>query len=140
MGFVMLGMLKIFQIIFMSILNQQSKPFLLKTWKGIRRIDPSEIVFIQAELQGISITLIDGQVCESPTSLLTISQVLSALTFFRIHRKYLINALYVHEYLGFQSMVKIQKQQINIQLPVSRRNRNAFINFWQDIYQKEQVA
>ncbi|MBN1181176.1 MAG: LytTR family transcriptional regulator DNA-binding domain-containing protein [Bacteroidales bacterium] len=124
----------------MDFLFHQGKPFLLKTWKGIRRIEPSEIVFIQAEQQGISVTLINGQICESPSSLLAISEDLAKLTFFRIHRKFLINVTYVCEYLSLHSMVRIQTEQVNIQLPVSRRNRSAFICFWQSIYQQEQVA
>lgn len=124
----------------MDFLFHQGKPFLLKTWKGIKRIEPSEIVFIQSEQQGISVTLINGQVCESPTSLLAISKDLEMLTFFRIHRKFLVNVSFVCEYLSLHSLVRIQTEQVNIQLPVSRRNRRAFICFWQSIYQQEQVA
>jgi two-component system LytT family response regulator len=114
------------------------KPILVKTWKGIQKINPAEILLVKADLQGIIIELTNNRQCECPQSLTEINAHLEKYSFFRIHRKFLINMDYVVEYIKDKETIIIENGDSSIEIPVSRRKRKLFIETWKEFSMKEQ--
>lgn len=124
----------------MNIIDNEANSFLLKTWNGIKKFDPAEIVYIEADSSGIIIRLANGQLYESPRSLKSVTDLLEGNLFYRIHRKYLVNLYFIREYTNCNQTVSLQVDGKDIKLPVSRRNRKYFISIWELMYLKINVA
>lgn len=123
-----------------KIVNQLN-PFLLKTWKGFQKVNPAEIICIEADLSGIRVRLANGQFYESPLSLKQVADMLGGGNlFYPIHRKYLVNLNFISEYIHCDQTITLSLDGAIIKLPVSRRKRKGFIELLKLFNMKEQLA
>lgn len=103
---------------------------MIRTWKGIKKISITDIVYAKSDIQGTKVVFSDGTECDCPCSLSNLIEKLNTMDFFRIHRKYVININCIQEYFNNTATVQLQCKSIKVGLPVARRNKKTFLTAW----------
>ena len=94
--------------------------------KGIKIIEDTSILYLEGDGNCTRIHFIDGTTFFDTRTLKTYDKILNKNKFFRIHKKYVVNLLYLTDYLtenGYHAKMKNK-----IELPVARARINDFVN------------
>ena len=86
----------------------EQEALLLKTWTGFRRIFIRDIIFVECDIQGVRFVIKNDSI-ECPESLKTVLMLLKRNGFCSIHRKYIVNLLYVEKYNKDKHKLKVIK-------------------------------
>jgi two-component system LytT family response regulator len=105
--------------------NTQSDKLAVSTHEGVYLIGMNDIIYCEAENSYCIIHLKDKKIIASKT-LKDISEVLDDKQFIRIHHSYVINKNYIAKY--FRGEGGTVTMSNNIELPISRAKREAFLN------------
>lgn len=97
----------------------------IPTIKGFSIIAVSSIMYCEAERGYTIFHLDDGKTVTSSKSLTTYEDLLSSITFLRIHKSFLINLLHVKEYQRGEGGVVMMSNGAEIE--VSRRKKELFL-------------
>lgn len=106
----------------MDLLTTDHKVIILETWKGLKKMNLTDIVCFSTDFQGVKIVLKDDSACFCSESLAKIASILNHSGFFRIHRKCIVNLLYFNELDKKHRILLIKYNDHLASLPVSRRN------------------
>jgi two-component system LytT family response regulator len=93
--------------------------------KGIKLIDPSKILFVEAKSNCSNIVLTDGSNFLDTRTLGVYENFLPENMFFRIHRSYIVNLNFLEEYRRDRGNYAILKD--GLKLPVSKKRVKDFV-------------
>jgi len=97
----------------------------LTTAEGIEFVEIKEILYLQSDVNYTHFFLSNGEQILVSKSLKEYDSLLAGANFFRIHQSYLVNIQYVKKILKEDGGIVQLKN--NVQLPISRRKKEAFL-------------
>ncbi len=114
-----------------SVNNNRPDKLVISTYEGIYYIDPSNVIYIQADGGYSKIIFKDNDPLFVAKSLKEFEELLKTNNFFRNHHSFLINLNFVRKY------TRVDGGNIEMingdQIPLARRKKNEFYDFMKSI-------
>jgi two-component system LytT family response regulator len=93
--------------------------------KGIKIVEDQSILYLEGDGNCTHIHFVDGSSFLDTRTLKIYEEILNPNTFYRIHKRYMINLLYLTDYL--QDDGPIAKLKNGVKLPVARARVSSFV-------------
>ncbi|HOZ86635.1 MAG TPA: LytTR family DNA-binding domain-containing protein [Bacteroidia bacterium] len=95
--------------------------------KGFKIVDPNDFMYLEGEGNYTSIVFVDGSKYVDTKSIGVYEEILDRQHFFRIHKSYIVNVLYVKEFLSEGHTVVMKN---DAKLAISRLRAPQFLSFF----------
>ena len=107
--------------------QKESNKITISHSKGIKIVEDASILYLEGDGNCTNIHFVDGTSFFDTRTLKIYDQILDAKSFFRIHKKYIINLTHLTDYLSDDGYYA--KMNTNVQLPVARARVSDFVTF-----------